>query len=217
MRRKKKNILISGSSLAAYTLIPDANFEQALIDLGYDTAPIDGKVLTANIENVTELQVINKGISDLTGIEDFTALERLTCNTNQITSLNVSQNTALQNLHCPANQLTSLDVSSNTALEVLSCQNNPLISLNLGSNTVLFDLDCHSNQLTSLDVSQNTALLELLCANCPLTSAAINQIIIDIENHGLSNGTLGIPIGRTSASDAAWAALQSRNYFLLES
>ena len=52
------------------TAIPDANFEQALIDLGYDTGTPDGSVLTANISGITSLSVYSKGISDLTGIEE---------------------------------------------------------------------------------------------------------------------------------------------------
>ena len=47
------------------TLIPDANFEQALIDLGYDTGTPDDSVPTANISSVTYLFVNNKYISDL--------------------------------------------------------------------------------------------------------------------------------------------------------
>ena len=37
-----------------YTSIPDQNFEQALIDLGYDDV-IDRKLLTANINSVDSL------------------------------------------------------------------------------------------------------------------------------------------------------------------
>jgi Leucine-rich repeat (LRR) protein len=55
-------------------------------------------------------------ISNLTGIEAFTALTYLDCRVNQLTSLDVSQNTALTLLSCEGNQLTSLDVSQNTAL-----------------------------------------------------------------------------------------------------
>ena len=40
---------------------------------------------------------------------------------NQLTSLDVSNNTALTYLDCGNNQLTSLDVSNNTALEYLYC------------------------------------------------------------------------------------------------
>ena len=53
-----------------YTSIPDQNFEQALIDFGYDDV-IDGKVLTANINSVDSLNLIDKNISDLTGVEAF--------------------------------------------------------------------------------------------------------------------------------------------------
>ena len=89
-----------------------------MIDLGYDTAPIDGQVLTADIEGVTNLDVNNKNIADLTGIEGFIALTDLRCELNQLTSLDVSNNTALTNLNCTFNQLTSLDVSNNTALTI---------------------------------------------------------------------------------------------------
>ncbi|WP_127844656.1 T9SS type A sorting domain-containing protein [Psychroflexus aestuariivivens] len=65
------------------TNIPDENFEQALIDLGIDSdGTVNGQVLTADIENVTELDLSNEEYEDLgyndldiTGISDFTALE----------------------------------------------------------------------------------------------------------------------------------------------
>ena len=56
-----------------YTYVPDDNFEQALVDLGYDSA-VDDFVLTENISGVTDLDVGEKEISDLTGIEDFMAV-----------------------------------------------------------------------------------------------------------------------------------------------
>ncbi len=64
------------------TYVPDDNFEQALIDLNYDDT-LDDYVLTANISGVTNLDVNNKEISDLTGIEAFTALTDLHCHSNQ--------------------------------------------------------------------------------------------------------------------------------------
>ena len=109
--------------LGQYTSIPDQNFEQALIDFGYDDV-IDGKVLTANINSVDSLNLERINISDLIGVEAFTALTYLYCGWNQLTSLDVSQNTALTELFCPYNQLTSLDVSKNTALTYLNCGGN---------------------------------------------------------------------------------------------
>ena len=74
------------------TMIPDANFEQKLIDLGHDNV-LDGSVNTASIDTLAYLNVNNSNISDLTGIEDFTSLTFLSCDNNQLTSLDVSQNT----------------------------------------------------------------------------------------------------------------------------
>ena len=57
--------------------MPDDNFEQALINLGYDNV-LDDYVITANINTVTSIDVNFNSIADLTGIEDFTALTDLT-------------------------------------------------------------------------------------------------------------------------------------------
>ena len=111
---------LSTVSFAQNTYVPDDNFEQALIDLGYDYV-LDGYVLTANVDAVTYLDVNNRNINNLTGIEDFVALTVLYCYENLLTSIDLSNNTALTDLQCGNNQLTSLDVSNNTALISLGC------------------------------------------------------------------------------------------------
>ena len=156
------------------TLIPDANFEQRLISFGYDNI-LDGTVLTAAIDTVTHLEVSYYGISDLTGIEDFTDLTELFCTNNNLTSLDVSQNTALIFLNLTDNQLTSLDVNQNTALTQLWCDQNQLTSIDVSQNTSLTFLRCDWNQLTSLDVSQNTDLIYLYCGWNQLTSLDVSQ------------------------------------------
>ena len=152
MKRITIFLLIAFSVIFAQkTYVPDDKFEQALIDLGYDTT-LDDSVLTANVSDVTSLDVMDKEISDLTGIEAFTALIVLECDNNQLTSLDMSKNIALKELHCPSNQLTSLNVSKNTSLEILNCERNQLTRLDVSNNTVLIDLYCGTNQLTSLNM-----------------------------------------------------------------
>ena len=157
------------------TMIPDANFEQKLINLGYDNGAINGSVYTALIDTVTNLNLYGSNISDLTGIEDFTALTYLDCEGNQLTSFDVSQNTALTFLNCSTNVITSLDVSQNTALTYLNCSFNELTSLDVSQNTTLTSLDCWENQLTSLDVSGATALTYLDCWENHLTSLDVSN------------------------------------------
>ena len=104
---------------AQTTAIPDANFEQALIDLGIDSdGSINQSVATSDISGITTLNVSSRNINDLTGIEGFISLTILKCHNNQLTSLDVTQNTALRNLNCNTNQLTGLDVTQNTALQI---------------------------------------------------------------------------------------------------
>ena len=159
--------------------IPSPSFEQALIDLGYDQT-LDGSILAVVVESITSLNVSNKNITDLTGIQNFTRLINLECSSNQLTSLDVTANTALTTLDCSGNQLTSLDVSNNTALTYLNCPRNQLTSLDVSNNTALIYFSCYSNQLTSLDVSTNTALTGFLCIGNQLTS-------LDVRNGNNAN------------------------------
>ena len=80
----------------------------------------------AEIGQIFSMDIHSKSISDLKGIEFFTALERLYCDRNQLTGLDLSNNTALKDLDCYNNKLTSLNVSNCTALKKIWCFNNRL-------------------------------------------------------------------------------------------
>ena len=158
------------------TYVPDDNFEAYLEASGMGNGIAnDDSVTTSNIVGITSLDVSFKVISDLTGIEDFTALTDLNCNNNQLTNLDLSKNTALTGLICSRNQLTSLDLSQNTALTYLNCFVNQLTSLDVSGCTALTILSCFRNQLTSLDVSKNTALTELDCSMNQLTNLEVSN------------------------------------------
>ena len=154
------------------TNFPDANFRTVVKE--YDTDK-DENLSRAEIEAVKEIKCYYKDIRSLTGIEYFTALQTLKCYSNQLTSLDISENTALKSLDCAKNQLAALDVSQNTALESLDCADNQLTTLDVSRNTALKSLDCAKNQLTTLDVSQNTALESFNCADNQVTSLDISQ------------------------------------------
>jgi len=136
--------------------IPDTNFKAYLV----------GEP-SINTNGDTEIQLSeaaafnggiycdNRNISDLTGIEDFTALTELYCGANQLTMLDVSQNTALSDLDCYGNQLSTLDVSANTTLTYLPCYDNQLTTLNVrnGNNINMTTLDSRNNpNLTCINV-----------------------------------------------------------------
>ena len=158
------------------TYIPDDNFENYLETNGMgDGIPLNDSVYTSAIDTLITLDVSNMNISDLTGIEDFTALWSLNCANNQLTNLDVSNSTGLNLLHCGFNQLISLDISNNTGLNMLHCSDNQLTSIDLSNNLSLQYLDCENNQLTNLDISNNPALIGLDCSNNQLTSLDVSN------------------------------------------
>ena len=132
-------------------------------------------IYDTDVLGIVSLSMRGQHIESLAGIEYFTALQRLVCDNNRLTSLDVSSNTALRELNCDGNRLTALDVSSNTALTTLNCKDNQLTALDVSSNTALTTLNCYNNQLTALDVSSNTALDTLYCTNNHLTALDVRS------------------------------------------
>jgi Leucine-rich repeat (LRR) protein len=158
------------------TAIPDTNFEQALIDLGIDSdGTVNGQILTNDASGKTILNLENKGITNLTGIEAFSNLEKLWCNDNNISIIDVSNNSLLTDLELNNNQLSNLNISSNTNLELLRCRNNQLTSLNTSNNTELMEIDCAQNQITNLDISSNNSLIQLICFSNELTDINVTN------------------------------------------
>ncbi|GHV07037.1 hypothetical protein FACS1894217_06950 [Clostridia bacterium] len=165
-----------------YTPAPSTDITAAFTDPNFlaevrklvnkPTAPI----LYSDVSGITGLIVERTTtVSNLNGVEYFTALTDLTCYSNQLTTLDVSHNTALTKLDCFNNQLTALDVSKNTTLTLLECSNNQLTTLDVSQNAALIRLSCFRNQLKTLDVSQNIALTRLQCSSNQLTTLDVSQ------------------------------------------
>lgn len=173
-------LLLSGFSFSQNTFVPDDNFEQALIDLGLDNAPLDDLVPTSNISAITSLDVEGKNISDLTGIEDFLGLEVLNCENNSLTALNVSNNLNLTQLFCSNNIFSFINTSLLLDLQIFWCSNNQLTNLDITKNSKLISLVCGNNQLTNLDVTNNQLLNVLVFKTNKITS-------IDVSNNPTLN------------------------------
>ena len=176
--------------------IPDSNFKTYLVGEPLINTNGDSEIQQseATAFNGT-ISCYYMNISDLTGIENFTALTTLFCYENQLTSLDVSQNTALTTLFCDFNQLTSLDVSGATDLYFLQCQSNQLTSLDVRTNTALQYLYCYSNQLTSLDVRNGNNV------NFAYFNATVNPNLSCIS------------VDDSSWSTANWTNIDPQNYF----
>lgn len=174
---------------------PDANFRDYI-----KTYKASGRdVLTVEQQkNVTTIEINNKGVSDLKGIEAFPnlteldcgnnsiqkldlrqnpMLRKLICNTNQLTQLDLSKNPDIYYLNCSDNQLEQLDVSHLKDLVLLNCSNNDLAQLDVKNSIFLVTLNCSANQLTELDadVKHKTRLVSVECQNNQLTTLILGQ------------------------------------------
>ncbi len=177
---------------------PDENFREWLTNSeninGYG---VDGILTPAEIADIKEIDVSQKNIADLTGINYFVVLTKLNCLRNQLTALDVSELTNLtwlccnnnqlsaldvsglenlMELYCLSSKLSSLDVSGLTNLTLLNCRDNMLTTLDVSGLTNLKSLDCDGNQFSSLDVSGLTNLTYLSCSNNNFTSLDVSGL-----------------------------------------
>jgi hypothetical protein len=168
-----------------YTQVPDPNFEQKLIDLGYDPCGVvDGQVPTNLINGVTSLNIQNINVSDFTGIEDFIALQNLTIRYAQLQTngIDLSNNIQLKSLIITDSYLTNLDLSQNINLETLELyagsgfQNNDISILDLTNNINLVDVHCGYSGIQSLLLPSSTALTNLSCYNNYINSLNLSFI-----------------------------------------
>ena len=166
---------------------PDSKFLEAIDGL---TAPgssgylfhWDGCLMDYTVPLVTSLNISNKNISNISGIQYFTALTSLNCSGNNISSFNLSPLTKLITLDCHSNSLTTLGTLP-SSLQTLNCSynnfsgtisftnNSTLKTLNLSSNTRLTTVNVYGNSnLTSLDVTGCSGMTTLNCYSSKLSS-----------------------------------------------
>ncbi len=172
-------MIISNNITAQITVIPDANFEEWLIDHNIDSdGIINGQILTSDTEGVTELNIEGwdewSDIADLTGIQDFTDLERLSISYTEITALDVTHNLQLRELRCGSNLIADIDLSSNPLLEI--------IDISTGGDVGPW------NVIQKLDLSSNPNIHTIIAADCS------DLEVIDLRN-GANNPNMLINIG----------------------
>ncbi len=169
-------VFISTNSFAQKVYVPDDNFEQLLIDLKYDSGALDDSVSYDVVRVIKNIDLENRGIGDLTGIENFIELTTLRCNDNNLTELDVSELEKLEFLYCYNNEISRIIFGDNNALQTLTCYDNQLTEIDLSGVPNLLNFRCDINFLTELDVSK--------CSKLHFFSCLFNNLTeIDITNN----------------------------------
>lgn len=156
----------------------------------------DREISVREARKATTLTVSEAGLSSLYGIQYFWNLTSLKCDSNRLTSLDISYCKALRTLWCFNNRLTSLDVSNNPLLTDLQCESNQLTSLDVSHIPGLTTLYCYFNELTSLNVSKQSVLEDLHCENNRLTGLDLGNTSSLVHLYCFNNQLTRLDIGK---------------------
>ena len=148
-----------------YLDIPDASFEAILIKEGIDSdGTLNQRMLRKDALEVSVLDLNFSSetvISDLTGIEGFVGLKKLSAMQQEITEIDLRHNTFLDTLVLAGNYISNIDISNNPNLVLLDVQSNQLSAINGLSKAVhLKELNLSFNELEEFSIENET--LEIL-------------------------------------------------------
>lgn len=192
--------------------IPDPIFRNFLLEQDYGKS---GVLLPGKLAEVKRLDVSDKGISDLKGIECFSALEWLRCDGNSLTTLDVSKNLSLQSLWCHNNRIVKLVLPNSSTLKTVLCSRNrisgsamdELIS-NLPDNWT-----SEEHNIAVVDYSKNDE--ENICTNSQVTqikNKGWSPQYLETSDNSLSGGDYEGNEITIMTSNSGYATFYARNF-----
>ena len=185
---------------------PDTDFKAILV-AKYDKDG-DGEISLAEVKDVTTLDLRDKRLKSVEGIEYMPALKVLYLDYNDLTEIDLNGNTALTSVSAQGQgsamsdyenlnpTLTSVKADKCTKLTTFDVGFNPLLkTLDVSSFVALENLTCSECGLSALDITKNEALLEVYCSNNAITA-------LDLGNNRLL-GTLNCSSNKLTALDVS--------------
>ncbi|MFC2419691.1 MAG: leucine-rich repeat domain-containing protein [Treponema maltophilum] len=147
-----------------------------------DTVVLKGDIKTLTCDK-NELMSL-----DVSGLANLITLD---CSLSKLYSLNVRGLTNLEKLTCDYNRLANLDVQGLTKLQELKCSYNFLRNLDVRGSADLKTLECKNNELRKLVVHGLAKLETIACNDNNLTGLNLqgltNLIALSCNNNGLTN------------------------------
>ena len=191
-------MLVSFITKAQVTLIPDPVFENYLVHWAYDTdGLINGKILTSDALQVTEIDFLNKGpastIFDLTGLNDFLNLEIFKLSFNSLNTVDFKNLSKLKNLYFDTYKIKTFDITPLSALEELEINDTAADAPYCQIRLLDFS---YSTKFKSLHIHRlpNLELINLRNNTANAVSLVINwggTICIEVDDH--ISATSGLP------------------------
>lgn len=165
--------------------IPDNLFNKYLVNK-FDINN-NGEIDKFETDEITSIELYNKNIRSLQGIEKFPNLKKI---------------------HIYESNIKNIDLNNNLKLTYLYLENNEITSLDLRNNVNLDTLHFENNMIETIDLSRNTKLKSINCYYCPKLKLLNIENITDLEY---------LNIGYTSISKLNFSNPSSILYLNLES
>lgn len=136
----------------------------------------NNQILRTGLESIRELDLSDPSggstigfLDDLSGIENFTNLRRLTIDRQSLRNIDLSMNTKLEYIHIWNNKLISINLDGLENLETLELNGNKLESINLSDSPFITHLRLAQNFFSSYDISSTPRVDYLVLKDNPLT------------------------------------------------
>ena len=140
---------------------PDPAFRAAL--MGTDAGEV-GILTHEELTDFSLLDVSDKGITDLTGVEHFPYLNFINVNYNPLRKLDLSKNGTLTELYCVGcQQLTTLTLGAQPKMEKLNFGASGVRELDVTQCPSLEMLFCPDTPIANIDLSGCPKLQEICC------------------------------------------------------
>lgn len=148
----------------------DANSNQIKIDINNDNEIEINEALL-----VYTLYVSNSNITNLNGLEFFSNMIDLDCNSNNITSFDFTLFPNLLYFKGNNNLFSSLSINNNNTIDTIQLYNNNLTSVSVTNCSNLWELNCSNNNITSLNILNLPTLQSLAFTNNLLTNINLSN------------------------------------------
>ncbi|THD68116.1 hypothetical protein E7Z59_08885 [Robertkochia marina] len=187
-----------GCVAEARTYVPDDGFEENLIRQGYDDV-MDDYVLTANIENITELG-IGGFFKNLTGLQDFKSLKTLTLFDSSIENFDVlpevnlitldlegtdgrnfiiDAHPTLERFYISSNSIGPKEIINNPQLKVIGYFYSDGGTILVKNNPMLEGFYASECGFGTLSIKNNSNLNEVLLGDYQDEYFLVNNLIIE--------------------------------------
>ena len=167
---------------------------------------------SADLKGLTSLGYLYlNGISTITNLSDCVNLNVFYLDGCSITSIDFTGLSKLTNFSSGYSiNITSLDFSPCPILNGIDINNTPLTSVNISNCLYLNELFIIDGPLTTIDVSANLYLRFINLQNNLLTQTAVDDILVALDNNGLSNGDVQLD-GTGNAAPSAIGTAAAAN------